>query len=77
MRILKVRRLNPNERGSSCEIITSRGTRCNYSARRVIEIEDGNGVRFNSKVCRVHLRSITSASSVELAGLFSRGEVLV
>lgn len=76
MEILEIRRLNPQERGSTCEIITGRGSRCNYSARRVIVLDDGNGNQVKAKVCRIHLKSITSTSPYELVKMFSSNEVL-
>lgn len=77
MKVLEVRRLNPKERGSSCGIVTGRGTRCNYSARRVVELEREDGRRIDARVCRIHLKSINEASPEGLVTMFSRNEVAV
>ena len=66
MKILEVRRLAANERGSTCEITTGRGSGCNYTARRVVELESESGRNSALCVCRIHLRMITSASPAEL-----------
>jgi len=77
MKILKVRRLNPQERGSSCEIVTGRGSRCNYSARRIVEFEGEDGRRIDVRVCRIHLKAINEASSEGLVEMFSRSEAMI
>ena len=66
MKLLEVRRLLPHERGGTCEVVTGRGQRCNYTARRVVVLECDDGSRKEVRACRIHVQMFSTATSKQI-----------